>query len=144
MTPAEPTLAALPNPVLRYFLATRPPFLSVSLFAALIGVATAYFDHVQLAPATATLSVVFALVAHAAPGLLDQQLQQLGKHQRGAPGVGIGQCGAPHAAHVQVIVMTAVQVQPRLEFTQAARATVQAARLPRDARVEIECIAAIQ
>ena len=52
-----------------------------------------------------------------------QQLQQLGKHQRGAPGVGIGQCGAPHAAHVQVIVMTAVQVQPRLEFTQAARAT---------------------
>ena len=71
MTPAEPTLAALPNPVLRYFLATRPPFLSVSLFAALIGVATAYFDHVTLSPATATLSVLFALVAHAAVNVLN-------------------------------------------------------------------------
>ena len=71
MTPAEPTLAALPNPVLRYFLATRPPFLSVSLFAALIGVATAYSDHVQLSAATATLSVVFALVAHAAVNVLN-------------------------------------------------------------------------
>ncbi len=30
MQPAEPTLAALSNPVQRYFLATRPLFLSVT------------------------------------------------------------------------------------------------------------------
>jgi len=77
MTPAEPTLAALPNPVLRYFLATRPPFLSVSLVAALIGVATAWFDHVELSPVTATLSVVFALVAHAAVNVLNDYYDDL-------------------------------------------------------------------
>jgi 1,4-dihydroxy-2-naphthoate octaprenyltransferase len=77
MTPAEPTLAALPNPVLRYFLATRPPFLSVSLFAALIGIASAWFDHVELSPLTATLSVVFALVAHAAINVLNDYYDDL-------------------------------------------------------------------
>ena len=77
MTPAEPTLAALPNPVLRYFLATRPPFLSVSLFAALIGVATAYFDHVGLMPLTAVLSVAFALVAHAGINVLNDYYDDL-------------------------------------------------------------------
>ena len=38
---AETTPAALTNPLLKYSLATRPPFLSVSVLAALIGIAGA-------------------------------------------------------------------------------------------------------
>ena len=53
MPPAEPTLAALPNPLLRYFLATRPPFLSVTLVAALLGLATAYQSALPIHVATA-------------------------------------------------------------------------------------------
>jgi 1,4-dihydroxy-2-naphthoate octaprenyltransferase len=69
--PAEPTLAALSNPLLRYILATRPPFLSVSLVAALIGVACAYYGGADLSPLTAAVSVVFALVAHASANVLN-------------------------------------------------------------------------
>jgi 1,4-dihydroxy-2-naphthoate octaprenyltransferase len=75
--PAEPTLAALPNPALRYFLATRPPFLTVSLFAALIGVASAYYGGVTLAPLAATVSVLFALVVHAAVNVLNDYYDEL-------------------------------------------------------------------
>ena len=39
--PLEPSLAALPNPVLRYFAATRPAFLSVTFVGVLVGLATA-------------------------------------------------------------------------------------------------------
>ena len=49
MPPVEPTLAALANPLLRYFLATRPAFVSVTLFAALIGIGTAYYEGFALA-----------------------------------------------------------------------------------------------
>ena len=65
MPPAEPTLAALPNPVQRYALATRPPFLIVTLVSCLIGLASAYASGVALDTATAALTVIFALVAHA-------------------------------------------------------------------------------
>src|SRR4029079_3042989 len=75
--PAEPTLALLPNPVLRYFLATRPPFLSVSFFAALIGIAAAYCDSVAISPLTACASVAFALVAHAAVNVLNDYYDEL-------------------------------------------------------------------
>lgn len=71
MPPAEPTLAALPNPLLRYFLATRPPFLAVTLVAALLGLATAYFDALPLHAATAIVTVAFALVAHAGINVLN-------------------------------------------------------------------------
>ena len=77
MTPAEPTLSALPNPLLRYFLATRPPFLTVSLVAALLGVATAYFDHVSISAGAAILSVAFALVAHAGVNVLNDYYDDL-------------------------------------------------------------------
>jgi 1,4-dihydroxy-2-naphthoate octaprenyltransferase len=80
--PAEPTLAALPNPVLRYFLATRPAFLSVSLFAALIGVAAAYYGGTTLAPATALVSILFALVAHAAVNVLNDYYDELNGSDR--------------------------------------------------------------
>ena len=71
MPPAEPTLAALPNPALRYFLATRPPFLSVTFVAALIGLATAYASGVAMNALAAATTVVFALVAHAGINVLN-------------------------------------------------------------------------
>lgn len=71
MRPAEPTLSALPNPALRYFLATRPPFLTVTLFSCLIGLATAYASGVALNPVTAVVTVVFALLAHAGANVLN-------------------------------------------------------------------------
>jgi len=71
MPATEPTLAALPNPALRYFLATRPPFLTVTLIAALIGIAAAYASGVALHPTTAVVTVIFALVAHAGVNVLN-------------------------------------------------------------------------
>ena len=77
MPPAEPSLAALANPALRYFLATRPPFLSVTLFACLIGLATAFASGIPLHPATATITVIFALVAHAGINVLNDYYDAL-------------------------------------------------------------------
>lgn len=71
MPPVEPTLAALSNPLLRYFMATRPVFLSVSLIAALIGIGTAYHSGTPLAVWPAIITVAFALVAHAGVNVLN-------------------------------------------------------------------------
>ncbi|MCX7893006.1 MAG: prenyltransferase [Burkholderiales bacterium] len=77
MPPAEPTLAALPNPFVRYLLATRPPFLSVSLVAALVGVAAAFHDGIAVSALTATISTFFALVAHASANVLNDYYDEL-------------------------------------------------------------------
>jgi 1,4-dihydroxy-2-naphthoate polyprenyltransferase len=77
MPPAEPTLAALPNPALRYIVATRPPFLSVTLVAALIGLATAYASGVAVNALTGTMTVVFALVAHGGTNVLNDYYDAL-------------------------------------------------------------------
>lgn len=37
--PIEPTLAALPNPLLRYFAATRPAFLAITFVGCLLALA---------------------------------------------------------------------------------------------------------
>ncbi len=65
MPPAEPTIIALSNPFRRYLLATRPAFLSITFLACLIGLATACADGVIINPATAAVTVLFALIAHA-------------------------------------------------------------------------------
>ena len=54
--PMEPTLAALPNPVLRYFAATRPAFLSVTFVGVLLGLASAAAAGLAVNPASATLT----------------------------------------------------------------------------------------
>ena len=77
MPPVEPTLAALPNPVARYFLATRPAFLSATLCAVLLGLATAGFDGVPFAPLAALVTLVFALVAHAGVNVLNDYYDAL-------------------------------------------------------------------
>jgi 1,4-dihydroxy-2-naphthoate octaprenyltransferase len=63
--PAEPSLAALPNPLLRYVLATRPAFLSVTFAGVALGLACAHAGGATLDPLAATVTLLFALVAHA-------------------------------------------------------------------------------
>jgi len=74
---AEPTPAALTNPLLKYFLATRPPFLSVSVFAALIGIANARYSGVEMSMLSAALTILFALVAHAGINVLNDYYDEL-------------------------------------------------------------------
>jgi len=71
MSAIEPTLEALPNPVLRYFLATRPAFLSVTFCGWLIGIGAAIHSGVAHDGAAAALTLAFALVAHAGVNVLN-------------------------------------------------------------------------
>lgn len=77
MRPAEPTLPALRHPFKRYFLATRPAFLLVTLVAALIGLATAYAGDVAFNGLAAAVTVLFALVAHAGINVLNDYYDAL-------------------------------------------------------------------
>ena len=69
--PLEPTLADIPNPVLRYFGATRPAFLSVTFVGVLLGLAAACHSGIDIHPASATLTLFFALVAHAGANVVN-------------------------------------------------------------------------
>jgi 1,4-dihydroxy-2-naphthoate octaprenyltransferase len=69
--PLEPSLVALPNPLLRYFAATRPAFLSVTFVGCLLGLASAMASGIRPDPLAATLTVFFALVAHAGVNVLN-------------------------------------------------------------------------
>jgi 1,4-dihydroxy-2-naphthoate octaprenyltransferase len=73
----EPSLAALPNPLLRYFAATRPAFLSVTFVGVLLGLASAAAAGVHLDPASATLTMFFALVAHAGANVVNDYYDSL-------------------------------------------------------------------
>jgi len=77
MATVEPTIVALSNPFRRYLLATRPAFLSVTLFASLIGLATAWASGITLNPATAAVTVLFALIAHAGINVLNDYYDAL-------------------------------------------------------------------
>jgi 1,4-dihydroxy-2-naphthoate octaprenyltransferase len=77
MPAAEPTRAALANPLLRYFLATRPPFLTVTLFGCLIGLGTAWYDGIPMHIGTALVTMLFALVAHAGINVLNDYYDAL-------------------------------------------------------------------
>jgi 1,4-dihydroxy-2-naphthoate octaprenyltransferase len=67
----EPSLAALPNPLLRYFAATRPAFLSVTFVGVLIGLAIAAFAGATIDTTAATLTMFFALLAHAGANVIN-------------------------------------------------------------------------
>jgi 1,4-dihydroxy-2-naphthoate octaprenyltransferase len=64
--PGEPDAEALRNPLKRYFLATRPPFLSITLFGCLLGVAAAYADGVALNAFGVFATLLLGLLLHAA------------------------------------------------------------------------------
>ena len=75
--PLEPTLAAIPNPLLRYFLATQPAFLSVTAVGVLIGLASAAHDGARIALLPASLTMIFALVAHAGANVVNDYYDSL-------------------------------------------------------------------
>lgn len=75
--PLEPSLAALPNPFLRYFAATRPAFLSVTFVGVLVGLASAAAAGAHLDPSTGTLTMFFALVAHAGANVINDYYDSL-------------------------------------------------------------------
>lgn len=77
MPPAEPTLDAFPSPLARYFAATRPAFLSVTLVGCLVGLASAGASGAALNPATAFVTLFFALVAHAGINVLNDYYDAL-------------------------------------------------------------------
>ena len=77
MSAVEPTIDNMANPALRYLMATRPAFLSVTLVAALIGLASACADGVRLHPLTAVITLLFALVAHAGINVLNDYYDAL-------------------------------------------------------------------
>ena len=69
---AEPRLTRFGRASLTaYLAATRPAFLSVTLVACLIGLATAHGTGVVIDPLNAVLTMVFALVAHAGGNVIN-------------------------------------------------------------------------
>jgi 1,4-dihydroxy-2-naphthoate octaprenyltransferase len=70
-SPLEPTRDSLHNPLLRYFLATRPAFLAVTLVGCLLGLATSVHSGIALVPGLAAVALFFALVAHAGANVVN-------------------------------------------------------------------------
>lgn len=77
MSVAEPSLAALPNPLQRYFLATRPPFLAASAVPVLIGVALARYSGIHIDTVLALLTLLGAVVIHAGVNVLNDYYDAL-------------------------------------------------------------------
>ncbi len=75
--PMEPTIATFQNPLLRYVAATRPAFLTASLMACLIGLAAARHDGIALNLELATITLLFALLAHAGVNVLNDYYDAL-------------------------------------------------------------------
>ena len=69
--PLEPSPARYPSVFMRYLAATRPAFLSVTLVACVLGLATAYRAGLALDGVTACATVLFALLAHAGVNVIN-------------------------------------------------------------------------
>lgn len=75
--PAEPSLERLGNPFLRYFLATRPAFLTITLVGVLLGFATAWHAGAPFDVEAAALSLFLAILAHAGVNVLNDYYDHL-------------------------------------------------------------------
>ena len=73
----EPTLELFANPAARYFAATRPAFLTASLMAAIIGLASAHHSGLAVNAVLATVTLLFALLAHAGVNVLNDYYDAL-------------------------------------------------------------------
>lgn len=73
----EPLPQTLVNPVARYLLVTRPPFLSASLVPVLLGLATAHYAGVTINPVTAVLTLIGAVLMNAAVNVLNDYYDAL-------------------------------------------------------------------
>lgn len=69
--PREPQAAQLRSGLVRYFAATRPAFLTVTLVGCLIGLAAAHRDGVAIDALTALGTVLLALVVHAGVNVIN-------------------------------------------------------------------------
>ncbi len=67
----EPTLSTYGNPFLRYFFATRPAFLLATFAACLLGLASAKWSGVPIQPVLAFVTLLLALLTHAAVNVLN-------------------------------------------------------------------------
>lgn len=75
--PDEPTLSSYRNPFSRYFFATRPLFLLATLVACLLGIASASWSGLQIQQGLAGLTILFALLTHAAVNVLNDYFDTL-------------------------------------------------------------------
>lgn len=75
--PMEPTLATFQNPFARYFSATRPAFLTASLMACLLGLATAWHGGLEFDIPLALVTLLFGLLAHAGVNVLNDYYDAL-------------------------------------------------------------------
>ncbi|MDZ4201627.1 MAG: prenyltransferase [Gallionella sp.] len=75
--PMEPTLDTFPNPLARYVAATRPAFLTASLMAGLIGLASVWHEDVAFDVSLALATLLFALLAHAGVNVLNDYYDAL-------------------------------------------------------------------
>lgn len=75
--PLEPSPARLRNPVLRYVLATRPAFLTITLAGCLLGFATALNGAQGFNAASAAATLLLALLAHAGINVLNDYYDHL-------------------------------------------------------------------
>jgi 1,4-dihydroxy-2-naphthoate octaprenyltransferase len=73
----EPTVAQFQNPLSRYFAATRPAFLTASLMAGLIGLASAWHGGIAFDVPLALVTLLFALLAHAGTNVLNDYYDAL-------------------------------------------------------------------
>jgi 1,4-dihydroxy-2-naphthoate octaprenyltransferase len=76
-SPAEPTRERLANPALRYLLATRPAFLSITLAGCLLGFAVAGADGAILHWSRAAAALLLAAMAHAGINVLNDYCDHL-------------------------------------------------------------------
>lgn len=75
--PLEPTLERFANPIARYVAATRPPFLTASLMACLVGLAAAWHSDLVFDIPLALITALFALLAHAGVNVLNDYYDAL-------------------------------------------------------------------
>lgn len=73
----EPSPERLTNPLKRYFLATRPPFLLASLMPCLVGLATAAASGIAINTLLAVCTVLGAVLFHAAANVLNDYYDAL-------------------------------------------------------------------
>ena len=76
-TPLEPSPERLANPFARYLLATRPAFLTITLVGCLLGFATAAGGSAVFAWGRAAVTLLLALLAHAAINVLNDYCDHL-------------------------------------------------------------------
>ena len=77
MPPLEPSLPGFSSPFAKYFAATRPAFLSVTLAGALIGLGSASAGGLKIDLLKALLTVLFALIAHAGANVVNDYYDAL-------------------------------------------------------------------